>query len=336
MVVDLINNSDSDKYRFTVIVFFDNLPLKSLIKKNVEVILVEKKSQFDFSFLDRLQSKLKDLKPDLVHGHLFGGDFWGRLATHRLSVPFLTTEHNLNYADGFWKNFFKRVVSSKKDYYAACSMAVSDYMRSVYNIKKEIMVIYNGIDLDRFSHLPPVSWQEPISFLIVGRMEKQKGHLIALQALSNLKDYLWNLTIVGSGTEEGRIVEFIEKNNLSSRVSLVKPVTDIEKYYAQADVLLMPSLWEGLGVVPMEVMASGRLVLCSKVDGLREIVHDQETGFLANPKSLADWQEKIQYILENKNKCQPIIKNAQHYASENFGLEQMVDKYDKLFSLVIR
>ena len=90
-VVDLVNHSDSEKYRFTVIVFFDNIPLKALISKKVEVILVEKKSKLDFGFLNRLEKKLAELKPDLVHGHLFAGDFWGRLAAHRLGVSYLST-----------------------------------------------------------------------------------------------------------------------------------------------------------------------------------------------------------------------------------------------------
>ena len=186
LVVDLINHSDSAKYRFTVIVFSDNFPLKSLIEKKANVILIEKKAKFDFSFLNRLEKKLAELKPDLVHGHLFAGDFWGRLAAHRLGVTYLSTEHNLNYDDGWLKNFIKKMVSSDQDYYVACSLAVSDYMRAVYNIKNEIRVIHNGIELNRFTNLSPITWHNPLRFLMVGRLVKQKGNLVALTALNSI------------------------------------------------------------------------------------------------------------------------------------------------------
>ncbi len=336
LVIDLINHSDSDKYRFTVVVFFDNLPMKSLLGKKAEVILVEKKSKLDFSFLNRLEKKLAELKPDLVHGHLFAGDFWGRLAAHRLDIPFLSTEHNLNHDDGLLKNFVKRVVSSKQDYYVACSLAVSDYMQSVYKIKNEIAVIYNGIDLNRFTNLPTVVWQEPLKFLMVGRLVKQKGQIIALRALNNLKTFPWQLTIVGAGIEKKHLLNFVRKNHLLDRVIFVEPLAQVEKYFSPTDVFLMPSIWEGLGVVVMEAMASGRLVLSSKTGGLMEIVQDKETGYLVAPKNISDWENKIKYIFENKNECQSLIANAKRYAKENFGIKNMVEKYDKIYSMIIK
>jgi len=333
-VVDLINHSDSKKYRFTVIVFFDNVPLKALISKKAEVILVEKKSKLDFGFLNRLEKKLAELQPDLVHGHLFAGDFWGRLAAHRLGVSYLSTEHNLNYDDGWVKNLVKRIVSSPADSYAACSIAVSDYMRAVYKIKQDIMVVNYGLDLERFVNLPSADWQAPINFLMIGRLVEQKGQWIALSALNNLKEYPWKLIIVGSGIKKDSLVKFVEKNNLQSRVEFVDPLVQVERYYAQADVFLMPSLWEGLGIVVMEAMASGRLVLVSKITGLTEIVLDKETGYLAEPKNISDWQEKITYILEHKNECRQLALQGQKYAKENFGVQKMIEKYDKIYSLV--
>lgn len=336
LVVDLINHSDAKKYRFTIIVFFDNTPLKNLITKNLEIILVEKKSKLDFSFVGRLQNKLAELNPDLIHGHLFAGDFWGRLAAHRLGIPYLSTEHNLNYEDGWLKNFVKEKVSSEKDYYSACSFAVASYMKNVYKIKNKIAVIHNGIELKRFTGLSSAAFGEEINFLMVGRLVKQKGHIVALTALNNLKNYPWKLTIVGSGKEKNNLVNFVKKNKLSERVNFVEPTPQVEKYYEQADVFLMPSIWEGLGVVAMEAMASGRLVLVSDVDGLKEIVTDKENGYLAQPNSVSDWKEKIKYIFENKKVGIQLAKKARVYAKKNFSIEETVEKYNKFYSLIIK
>ena len=336
MVIDLINNSDSTKYRFTVIVFFDNLPLKALIKNKTEVILVEKKSKYDIGFLNRLENKLAELKPDLIHGHLFAGDFWGRLAAHHLNVPFLSTEHNLNYEDGWFKNYIKRIISTKQDYYVACSLAVSDYMRDVYKISSDIAVINNGIDLNRFINLPPAIFQEPLKFLMVGRLVKQKGHLVVLKALNNLKSFSWSLIIVGSGEEKNNLLEFVKTNNLGERVLFIDPTTQIEKLYSEADILLMPSIWEGLGVVVMEAMASGRLVVASKTGGLIEIIRNNETGYFGASNNVLNWEEKIRYFFENKKNIQTVVKSAKVYAQENFGIDKMTDKYNKVYSMIIK
>lgn len=336
LVVDLVNHSDSAKYRFTVIVFFDNLPLKSLIEKKANVILIEKKSKFDFSFLNRLEKKLVELKPDLVHGHLFAGDFWGRLAAHRLSVPYLSTEHNLNYDDGWLKNFVKKMVSSEQDYFVACSLTVSDYMRTVYNIKNEIRVISNGIELNRFTNLTPITWHNPLRFLMIGRLTKQKGQLVVLSALKKITNHHWHLTIVGSGIEKNNLLDFVRKNNLQDRVEFVEPLVRVEKYFGEADVFLMPSVWEGLGVVVMEAMASERVVLVSKTGGLTELIQDQETGYFSKPQNILDWEKKIKYIIENKNEAHRLAKNAKIYAKENFGVKKMIEKYDKVYSIIIQ
>lgn len=336
MVVDLVNNSDSTKYRFTIIVFFDNLPLKALIKNNTKIILVEKKSKFDFAFLKRLKNKLSELNPDIIQGHLFAGDFWGRLTARSMNIPFLSTEHNLNYEDGWFKNYIKKIISTKQDYYTACSLAVSDYMRDVYKISNNVSVINNGIDLNRFINIVPTTSDKQIKFLMVGRLVKQKGQLYVLKALNNLKSYPWHLTIVGAGVEIKNLFDFVIQNNLTDRVTFADPTTQVEEFYREANVLLMPSIWEGLGVVVMEAMASGLLVLVSKSGGLQEIVKDKETGYLAVPGNVLNWEEKIRFIFENKKNISLVVKNARLYAKENFGIEKMVEKYAQLYSTIAK
>ena len=196
------------------------------------------------------------------------------------------------------------------------------------------MVINYGLDLERFVNLPSADWQEPLRFLMVGRLVRQKSQITALQALNNLKDYPWHLTIVGEGIEKNNLQAFVQKNNLQDRIEFVEPLTGVEQYYLQADVFLMPSLWEGLGIVVMEAMSSGRLVLASDTTGLKEIVQDKKTGYLAQSENISDWEEKIKYIFENKTEGKNLAKNAQKYAKENFGVDRMVKKYDELYSLV--
>ena len=58
---------------------------------------------------------VKKIKPDIVHTHLFGGDVWGRVTAHKLHIPVVTTEHNVNIGEGIIKHLVKRFLKNKTD-----------------------------------------------------------------------------------------------------------------------------------------------------------------------------------------------------------------------------
>src|SRR3990167_8202223 len=143
IVVDLVNRMDKKKYRFTIVLFSHDHPLQSELVE-ADIIIVQKKGKLSLSFIGDLTRTLRRLKPDLVHTHLFGADVWGRLAAHRLSLPIITTEHNINKQEGILKHLAKRWLRKSSMQYIAISDAVAGYMKYAYGIpSKQITVIYN-------------------------------------------------------------------------------------------------------------------------------------------------------------------------------------------------
>lgn len=333
-VVDLVNHSDPSPWRYTIIVFFNNNALaKEIIHPDVQVIIVPKKGKVSYHLFRDLQNKFRELKPDMVHTHLFTPDLWGRLAAKSLGLPVVTTEHNLNYGDGWLKNTIKKYLRHKSDYYLACSANVKQYMIDSYKIKDDkIKVCHYGIDLSRFKNLAAPAFSEPIKFLILGRLSQQKGHGTVLRALAGLKQLNWRLHIVGQGELEQEIKNLIVDLKLTDRVALTEPTHDVPQVLAQADIMLVPSLWEGLGIVAMEAMAAGRLVVGSRTGGLPELIKDNQTGFLVEPKSVQAWQEKISWCLNNLADCQRVAGQGREYARQNFGVEKMVKVYEDTYN----
>lgn len=77
LVIDLVNFSNHKKFKFSIITLFDNMPLREKIeRKDVGVFLVPKKGKLSFHLRNDLREKLRELKPDIVHTHLFGADLW--------------------------------------------------------------------------------------------------------------------------------------------------------------------------------------------------------------------------------------------------------------------
>jgi len=156
IIVDIINNSDPKNFKFSIIVFGTNNHLKKeIINQSAKVITVNKRGKISLHLFKDISKKLKELKPDIVHTHLFGADFWGRVAAKKLGLPVITTEHNFNDSEGVLKNLIKNILHNKTDVYTACSIAVKNYAIKKYSILADkIKVIDCAIDLNKFKKIP--------------------------------------------------------------------------------------------------------------------------------------------------------------------------------------
>ncbi len=334
-VVDIINTCSKD-FSFSVIVFFPSLELQSQIsKKNVPVQVVQKNGQISLHLIGDIQTALKTLQTDVVHTHLFGGDVWGRIAAHELGLPVVTTEHNINKAEGEIKSFVKRCLNSYTQKYVACSDSVATYMKRTYKIRKSIQVIRPGIALERFSKAKPRSFSSPLRLVIVGRLEQQKGHEIALRALARIPASEWRLTIVGNGSLESSLKDLCVSLDIGNNVSFEQGTANIQKVFADHDVVLIPSKWEGLGMVALEAMASGCMVIASNVGGLPEVIQHKKTGLLVNATA-KDFMSAIQQCLKNREQMKQMAERAQEYASEHFSVQSMARAYENIYKSVKR
>lgn len=337
VVVDLANNIDQKKFKTSIILFFDDQPLRQMITADVDVHVVSKKGKISVALIAALKKKLSELKPDIVHTHLFGSDVWGRIAASQLGIPVITTEHNINASEGALKQVIKKLLRNATKAYVAPSHAIADDMSVRYLIPKErVTVIYNGIDSQKFSQktLPP-SFQDPLRCLIVGRLVKQKGHTAAIAALAQLHDISWTLTIVGNGEEKSRIEKCIRAYELEDRIMILPATTDIASVYKTHDVVLVPSLWEGLGLVVMEAMAAGRLVVASHTGGISELIEQQKTGVLVPAGESLLLADTLRWVYNHKPVCKEIAKRAKKYAEQNFDLSVMVKEYERLYNTLV-
>lgn len=329
-VIELVNNS-SDTFRHTIVTLFDELPLRPTLKDDTDVVVVPKRGKLSLHLFEDLRKKLLELRPDVVHTHLFGGDVWGRTAAKKLSIPVVTTEHNINTAEGFVKRTVKRHLRNSSDAYTAPSDAVTAYMKKVYSVTKEINVIRHGINLDAFNDIPEPRFEAPLKLLMLGRLTKQKGQDIALQALSDLQGLDWTLNIVGDGPSRFALEHIVDVQRLGEHVRFENATTDVTSVYGQHDIVLMPSRWEGLGLVAMEAMASGRLVIASRVDGLQEFIEHEKTGLLVEPNNADALREEIERCLKDRERSVRIAAAGKVFAQSNFGIQEVVKKYEEIY-----
>jgi glycosyltransferase involved in cell wall biosynthesis len=155
-----------------------------------------------------------------------------------------------------------------------------------------IRVVPSGIDVAAVEAAPGAGaavraeWgiaREDVMVLLLGALERRKGHAVLLDAARRLAVTHPALRYVfaGDGSEHAGLVEAAQ--GLGTRVVLAGFRRDVAACLAAADVVALPSLHEGLGVAALEAMAAGRPVVASRVGGLAEVVVEGETGLFTEP-----------------------------------------------------
>ena len=136
-------------------------------------------------------------------------------------------------------------------------------------------MISNGCEL--FFDAPPERAHDPVTptILSIGRLTGAKNHEAALQALAGLTDRDFRYVLLGDGEERERLIALAAELGLSDRVTFAGHRSDIRPYLLDADMFLLPSLWEGFGLAAVEAMNAGLPVIASDVPGLSEVVGPQ-------------------------------------------------------------
>jgi glycosyltransferase involved in cell wall biosynthesis len=137
----------------------------------------------------------------------------------------------------------------------------------------------------------------PVRLLMVARFEPQKDHATLLHALGGLKDYAWNLDLIGDGPRRSQMESLAGILSIADRVRFLGQRMDVEQILAQAQVGLLVSNWEGFPLSILEAMRAGLPVVASSVGGISESVRDEETGYLVPRGNVELLRDRIRRLL---------------------------------------
>lgn len=336
-VINVINHSDPERFRFSIIVFDDVRTMAPLIKRSDVVIRhVPRRGKISWHVITDLKLVLQELKADIVHTELYAADVYGAIAAKQLGLPVVCTEQNVNYKYGWARNVVKRMFANKPDEYIAISEAVKTYMLDTYAITKPITIIPHGIETYTFAEVKPIHDQSPWRLTVLGRLVEQKGHATLLRALSQLKEYHWKLSVVGEGPLLESLKKLTNELTLSGRVEFAPFTHEIAHVLEETDFLLVPSHWEGLGIVAREGMAAGRVVIASDTGGLSETIVSGVNGWLVPSGDVLMWRERVKYCFEHPDEDAQLAEAARMYARDHFGVEAMAVAYCQMYEKLFR
>ncbi len=167
-----------------------------------------------------------------------------------------------------------------------------------------VSVIANGVDSSFFVPLPSPKCHDDVKLLFVGRFQKQKNLLWLLEQFESIakgSHVRVSLDMVGDGPQKSEVIEQIATLGLSESVFLHGWLgrSQLRDYYQNANLVLNPSLYEGMPNVVLEAMSCGCAVLASRVPGNDAVVQDGVTGWLFDLNDSEGFQKRISDVISN-------------------------------------
>lgn len=309
-------------------------PYEEILRSaGVEVIRCPKRTKTAFHLFRDLTHLMRAQHPDLVHTHLFAADVWGGRCAYRANIPTVSTEHNINREEGMAKHWLKYRTHRYRHAIAAVSHAVAeDITRHCRSARTITRVIPNGIDVKRFT-VPRVKNDMP-TIAVIGRFATQKGHADLLAALP-LVTQPYVAHFYGTGERRKEIEHAIAHLRLQNRVHLHEPQQAIEQVYAQSDIVVVPSRWEGFGLVTVEAMAAGCAVVVSDVDGLKEVVTHDTDGMRVNMRKPEIVAQTLNELLVNPQRRARLGVAAQQTVTQHYSRSTMLAAYDHIYQSLL-
>lgn len=196
---------------------------------------------------------------------------------------------------------------------------------------------YHECKIDREAYRKSLGLSEDdIAILEVGELSVRKNHKVIINALAKLNDRRYVFLVCGKAMTNCGTYDFLRKyaDEKKVRVIFLGFRKDIPEINHCADIAVLPSLREGLGLAGIEALASGVPVVGSKVQGIKDYVVDGETGYLCAPTDANAFAEKIKLLSDREVRTS--MQKACVEKAEEFRLEishqQMTDIYKELLS----
>jgi glycosyltransferase involved in cell wall biosynthesis len=249
----------------------------------------------------RLVSLVREFRPDIIHGYLFGPNLFAALAGRACGVPVVcVAKRNVDAFESPRQIAIQRLAHRMATHVTAVSREVGESSVALGIPRERVTVIENGVDVGRFD---PDAAPVPVPGLparrngvpligSVGCLAPRKDFGTLLEALARLRSAgaEFRCAIAGDGPEAAALAERARALDLDSRVTWLGERSDVDRLLPHLDVFVLSSREEGIPNALLEAMAAGRACVATRVGGNAEVLEDGRTGWLVpaqDPEALA-------------------------------------------------
>ena len=354
---------------------YDTLLIGGLPEKNEEnstyiaekygvnpLLISEMQREPNFKNDRKALKKIKEIilayQPDIVHTHASKAGALGRKAAFDCAVPIVVhTYHGHVFHSYFnwWKTTLFQAIEKRLAKKTTGIIAISDLQKNDLALKykickpEKIEIINLGLDLGPFNENKSDNRDKTraefglhdseIAIAIVGRLAPIKNHGLFLKCASVIHEKTSKKVvyfIVGGGEEFTSIEEKV--NALMAKgidIRMTSWIKDINTFNAGMDILCLTSKNEGTPVSLIEAQAAGIPFVSTKVGGIKDIVSENNTGYLVDLNDSDAFIEKLLHLIENENKRQEMSQKGWSFVQEKFQYKTLIAKTDSYYKFLL-
>ncbi len=318
---------------------------KRAIAQGVPVKLLTFRGDFDPFTIARLARFMKQERIEVVLTNMDKELRLGGIAAKIAGVPAVIPRRGIDYPlKNHWRYRLAYNVLATRLIANSVATKQALLLNAPWLDPERIEVIYNGIDMQPF--LQPsrrclrTEWGVPKEAPLlgfVGQLDKRKGIDILLEAFARIYRQIpqVRLVLVGRGPLQEMIESEVRRQNWGSAVLLPGFINDVVSVMQAIDILLLPSRWEGFGIVLIEAMAAGKPAISTNTSSMLEIIADSQTGYLVPPGDAETLASRAIDLLQNPELREQFGRAGRERAAELFTIECMIDKLESLFRRAI-
>ncbi len=283
-----------------------------------------------------LRRTVREFRPDVIHAQSVTSALAARLATPR--TPLLVTLHGISMSDEPLAALIFRAVRA---HLTAVSAATAKGITR-FRWAPHVDVLPPGVDLETLRteslSAPSLGLVGEPRLCCVARQEPQKGIDILLRSFVDVRKRLpgAGLTLVGGGDELETYTALAEEIGLAASVRFVGAVPNAAPYIARADVMILPSRWEGLPVVALESLGLERPLVATAVSGTPSVVIDGQTGWLVPPENEQALASAIVDCIERPDEARRRAESGRELIEARFSSKGMLDRLEELLLSLTR
>lgn len=298
-----------------------------------------------FKIGEKILKILKNEKYDIIHSHLSHTNFYFMILGYIAGIKIRISHSHLIYIDKTLKEkvkhkIYKILIKIFSTNFMACSEAAAI---DLYGTTENVYILRNAIDLKKFA--PDLKTRKKYRNLLqykddeivicnIGRMEQQKNQLFLVDIFNELykRNKKYRLLIIGAGSLEKNIKNHICKLNLSNKVQILSNRDDINNILKASDIFVLPSLYEGLGIVLVEAQATGLVCYTSNKVVPKESKVTDNLHFIDLEKGAKEWAE---YIKKNSQKLNIREQDYKIFLKKGYDIYNESKKLNQFYKNIV-
>jgi starch synthase (maltosyl-transferring) len=293
----------------------------------------------------RLARGLRRFEPQLIQSFMFHANLAARLGGLLARCPWVVSGLRVAERRKRWHLILDQLTAPLATGSVCVSAGVMRFSRDIAGLDPtRLTIIRNGIDpapFDSAARLVRSDIHVPVDahlVLYIGRLDPQKGLPDLLAAASSViaQQRNWHLALAGDGPSRPWLLREIDRHSLlRDRVHPLGRRDDVSSLLKLADVLVHPSLWEGMPNVVLEAMAARRPVIGTAVEGTEDLVIPGQTGWLIPPGDLMALTQALIEAARSADRCRRYGEEGRRRIERDFSLKATVSAYERLWAGIL-